>query len=84
MRFITFVIRNVMRRPARSLLTLSGMAVAVGAFVALVGIADGFARSFLELYLHRGVQLLVTGTGVDRLGSTIDEKFGDKLRACPK
>ena len=42
MRFYSFVMKNVGRRRVRSLLTILGMAIAVGAVVSLVGIATGF------------------------------------------
>lgn len=38
MQFYTFILKNVLRRPVRSILTMTGMAV--GAFVALMGILD--------------------------------------------
>ena len=39
MRFISFVVRSVMRRRVRSALTVVGIAVAVGSVVSLVGIS---------------------------------------------
>jgi len=41
MRLATVVLRNILRRPARSALTVAGVAVAVAAVVALVGISRG-------------------------------------------
>ena len=46
MRFYQLILKNVLQRKARSALTMIGVAVAVTAVVALVGIADGFERSF--------------------------------------
>jgi putative ABC transport system permease protein len=63
MRFSTFIFRNVLRRPIRSTLTITGMAVAVIAVVSLVGLASGLKQSMLSLYEDRGVSLIVTKAG---------------------
>ncbi len=59
MYFITFILKNLLRRPARSLLTIIGLAVAVGAVVSLVGVATGFQDSFMQVYTSRGVDIVV-------------------------
>ncbi|HBM97776.1 TPA: hypothetical protein DD394_10015, partial [bacterium UBP9_UBA11836] len=47
---ITLAIRNVWRRRERSLLTLVGVLLAVGTFVAMVSLAEGmYQRVSLEL-----------------------------------
>ena len=46
MRFYSFVFKNVIRRRVRSTLTVIGMAVAVGAVVALVGISSSSGHRF--------------------------------------
>jgi putative ABC transport system permease protein len=82
--FTTFVLRNVANRKFRSALTVLGVAVAVLAVVALVGIANGFEKSFLELYEGRGVDLLVLRAGTtERMGSSLPEKVGDEIRKLP-
>src|SRR4051794_18232122 len=63
MHFITFIFKNLLRRRARSLLTIVGLAVAIGAVVALVGVANGFKDSFMKIYLSRGVDIVVTRAG---------------------
>jgi putative ABC transport system permease protein len=84
MRFLTFVLKNLLRRKVRTALTVAGVAVAVGAVVALVGIAHGFARSFAELYQKRGVDLLVVRAGkVERLTSYLDEGIGARIQQLP-
>ncbi len=54
MRLTTLVLRNIFRRRARSILTITGVAVAVGAMVAVVGIARGLQQSMLSLFQDRG------------------------------
>ncbi len=84
MRFLTFVTKNLLRRPFRSVLTMMGIALAVGAMVALVGISNGFVESFIQLYQGRGVDLVVVRAGVsERLTSALEESLGDKIRALP-
>lgn len=84
MRFLTLVYRNVTRRPIRSALTVCGMAIAVAAVVALVGIADSFQHSLLDLYQGQGVDIVVVrARSVDRMASDLDQQVTDKIRALP-
>jgi putative ABC transport system permease protein len=80
MRFLTFVFKNVIRRRVRSSLTVIGMAVAVGAVVALVGISSGFERSFKAIYKKQQVDIVVQQKGIkQRLTSALDAKLGDQI-----
>ncbi len=80
MRFITLVFKNVTRRRVRSGLTVTGMAIAVAAVVALVGVADGFKRSFLELYQGHGVDIVVVRARVaDRMTSVLDANMAGQI-----
>jgi putative ABC transport system permease protein len=84
MRFYTFVLKNVVRRRVRSSLTVIGMAVAVGAVVALVGISAGFERSFLAIYQRQKVDIIVQQRGVkQKLTSVLDAKLGDRIAKIP-
>lgn len=84
MRFITLIYRNVTRRPIRSALTICGMAIAVAAVVALVGIADSFQRSLLDLYQGQGVDIVVVRSrSVDRMASDLDQGLTEKISALP-
>ena len=42
MSFLTLIVKNLLRRPLRSLLTIVGIAVGIGAVVALTSLAWGF------------------------------------------
>lgn len=82
MRFSRLIWANIFNRPVRSLLTISGVAVAVGAVVALVGIAGGFEDSLREVYESRGVDLIVLQSGkLQQVSSVLPETIGDKLAA---
>ncbi len=84
MRFSTFVCKNVLRRKVRSLLTISGMALAVGAVVALLGISHGFEQAFLQHYEQRQVDLVVFRAGVtERLTSSIREESEELVGRIP-
>ena len=84
MRFFDFILHNVMRRRMRSLLTGIGVALAIAAVVALLGVAGGLERSFREVYTRRGVDMIVLRAGVaERLSSSIKEKFQERLLALP-
>ena len=81
MRFGTLVYKNVSRRGTRTLLTICGLTAAVAAVVSLVGIANGFVRSFQNIYEGHGVDLVVSRTGaVDRLSSAMDESSAERIR----
>jgi putative ABC transport system permease protein len=85
MRFSTFIIKNIVRRRVRSGLTIVGVAVAVGAVVALVGIAVGFEQSFLKLYQKQNIDLLVEQLGPkQKLLGILPESLGDKIAALPE
>src|SRR5690242_15860444 len=82
MYFLTFIFRNIAGRRFRSMFTIVGVAVAVGAVVALVGLASGFETSFVNLYKRRGIDLVVVRAGVtQRITSSLDEKLEATLRA---
>jgi putative ABC transport system permease protein len=84
MRFFQVILKNVLHRKSRSALTMVGVAIAVTAVVALVGIADGFQRSFRELYEKRGVDLMVVRAGSsERLASSIPQQVGEQIRQLP-
>jgi len=84
MHFLTLVYRNISRRRSRSILTVSGVAIAVGAVVALVGIARGFESSLLDLYVKRGTDLKVFRAGsMLQFSSVLDASLGEKLASLP-
>ena len=84
MRFYTFVLKNVIRRRMRSSLTIIGVAVAVGAVVALVGISNSSENSFMQIYQRQEVSILVQQRGAkQRLTSVLDAKLGEKIAKIP-
>jgi putative ABC transport system permease protein len=84
MRFSTLVVRNLTRRPSRSLLTSFGLAIGIAAVVVLTAVAWGFERSFLNIYESKGIDLVVTRAGVtDQLSSSLDQALTEKVRSAP-
>lgn len=81
MRFITLVYKNIARRRGRTLLTLAALSTAVAAVVSLVGISNGFARSFSDVYKAHGIDLVVSRKGAaDRLSSGISAAAAAMIR----
>jgi putative ABC transport system permease protein len=80
MYFATFLLKNLVRRKARSLLTILGIAVAIGTVVTLRGVSYGFERSFRANFEHRGIDLVVVAAGLpDQLRSNLDEEIGPQI-----
>jgi putative ABC transport system permease protein len=80
MYFATFLLKNLVRRKARSLLTIIGIAVAIGTVVTLRGISYGFEQGFRNNFERRGIDLVVVAAGMpDQLQSNLDEDIGPKI-----
>ncbi|MEO8269555.1 MAG: FtsX-like permease family protein [Aureliella sp.] len=85
MRFSALIWKNLARRPLRSALTLLALTTAIAAVIALQGISRGFTRSFGELYSAHSVDIVVSRAGsADRLSSSIDQAFAEKIAALPE
>jgi putative ABC transport system permease protein len=81
MNFFAITVKNLLRRPARSFLTIVGLAVAVAAVVSLVGVATGFERSFIGMYNERDIDLVVQGAGgKTNLINNLDENLLEPLQ----
>ena len=85
MRFGSLIWKNLVRRPLRSALTLLALATAIAAVVALLGISQGFTRSFSDVYAAHAIDIVVSREGsADRLSSSIDEDFAMKIALLPE
>lgn len=79
--FTGFVFKNLLRRRMRTLLTLAGIGMAVGAFVGLVGFSSAFEQQWLRIYSSSGTDIaVIQGTF---LNTSMDESTTDKLTALP-
>lgn len=81
--FGSFIVKNLFRRKVRSLLTATGIAVAIGTMVALLGITRSFTSSTVDSFAKHGIDLLVTGGNVDQLSSNLDIKLRERIAAIP-
>jgi putative ABC transport system permease protein len=76
-----FVWKNLQRRPLRTLLTLGGIGMAVGAFVGLVGFSSSFEQQWMQIYSSSGTDIAVIhGTF---LNTSMDESAAAKVRSLP-
>ncbi len=76
--------RNLLRRPARTALTLLGVALAVASYVALTGLAKGMIEGASASHEERGVDLVVTHRGMVELYSgSLPQELGAVIRQQP-
>lgn len=79
------VVRNLMRRRTRSVLTMLGIAIAVAAIVGLSGMATGFAEQFTEMGSGGQADLLALDANVsDMAYSAIDERIAKRIAVIPE
>jgi len=85
MHFVTFILKNLTRRPTRTALTVLGLSVSVGSMIALLGISENFRDSMSDTFEKRGVDLVGVASGAaDQLSSEVDEAIVDKVREMPE
>jgi putative ABC transport system permease protein len=79
--FSKFVWKNLRRRRLRTLLTLGGISMAVGAFVGLVGFSRSFEEQWMQIYSSSRTDIAVLrGTF---LNTSLDQSVTAKLRVLP-
>ncbi|OYV93218.1 MAG: hypothetical protein B7Z73_03735 [Planctomycetia bacterium 21-64-5] len=84
MRFIDLVLKNLLRRKLRSVLTVVGVAIAVATVVTLVGAARSLRQSAAAAYENQGVDLVVVRAGaVQRTSSSLDQRLARRIAALP-
>jgi len=79
--FTGFAWKNLWRRRLRTLLTLVGTTMGVGAFVALVEFSRAVEHEWLRLYTSSGIDIAVVQSNL--LSSSLDESLTGKLYAVP-
>jgi len=79
---LSIALRNLSRRPIRSLLTSLGVAIGIGAVVSLTSLTWGFERSWEAVNRARGIDLLVVRTSSrSPLPSAFAESTADTVAA---
>ena len=76
-----FVWKNLWRRRLRTLLTLCGIGMAIGAFVGLVGFSSAFENAWLRIYSSSGTDMAVIQQTF--LNTSLDESAGKTLNSLP-
>jgi putative ABC transport system permease protein len=71
--FAGFAWKNLWRRRLRTLLTLCGIGMAIGAFVALVGFSRSFESEWLRLYSSSGTDIAVVDKNF--MNSSVDQAW---------
>lgn len=82
MRLIEFANSNLSRRPARTILTIVGIALAIGTAVALLALGRGITESLSQGFDERGAELLVAPRNmIDVTAMRLPEEMGISLAA---
>jgi putative ABC transport system permease protein len=76
-----FAWKNLGRRRLRTLLTLCGIGMAIGAYVALVGFSRSFEHEWLRLYESSGTDLAVVQKTF--MNTSVEESADATLRTIP-
>ena len=83
MNFFTIVIRGLLRRPVRTMLTLCGISIGIAAVVALVGIADGYESSVVKQLDVIGIDIVVSNMEGGMMPKPFDLELQDRIDAIP-
>ena len=76
--------RNLKRRPARSLLTVIGVALAVGSFITLYGLSRSVQENVQQSFEERGTDLTVRRRGIaEPFGGNISEAVIAEIAKIP-
>ncbi|MFO7917005.1 MAG: ABC transporter permease [Anaerolineae bacterium] len=82
------LIRNLLRRKTRTLLTLLGIAVGIAAIVSLVALSRGIVANYLEITQRTGADVTIQAVQNEgqaiTLGTGFDESLIDRLRVLPE
>ena len=85
MYFVTFILKNLTRRPTRTVLTVLGLTVAIGSMIGLLGVTKNFRSSLSETFEQRRVDLVVVRKGASfQLNSEIPESVVDQVKRWPE
>lgn len=79
-----FALANLLRRPARTALTVLGIALAIGTAVALLALGRGITDSVARGLDEHGAELMVAQRGATEIISArLPEAFGARIAAVP-
>ncbi len=79
------VLKNLLRRKTRSILTILGVALGIAAIVALTAMGAGLADSFGNLFATADADLTLSqADALDLFLSSLDEDIGDQVARMPQ
>ena len=77
------IVKNLVRRPMRTLLTLLGIAIGVAAVVALGAMAQGMVVNYGSAIGVSNDLLVIQANALDPLFSALDDTFETRIQAIP-
>ncbi|MBC7317385.1 MAG: ABC transporter permease, partial [Chloroflexi bacterium] len=83
------ILRNLLRRPTRTILTIVGIAVGIAAIVTLVSLAKGLVTNYVEATNRTDADIILQavqkreGQAIS-FGIGFDESLADRVRAMPE
>lgn len=80
MKYFNFVIKNLLRQPVRSALTIFGVAVATAVLISLIGFNQGYKTSLNNDINKMGYEVLVTAKGCPYEAATLMMQGGEVPR----
>lgn len=83
MTLLQLTLKNLTRRPVRTVLTIMGIGVGIGAVVALLGLAWGLSKGWTDAYKVRGTDLVVRNSAGGLLAQPFDAHVIDEVRKSP-
>ena len=84
MRYLALAYKNLLRRPVRSLLTISGVALAVAVAVSLGGFNLGYRKAIHNSIEKLGYQVMIMAKGCPYEAATMMLKGGTGLLYLPE
>ena len=77
------ILKNLWRRPTRSLLTMLGIAIGVATVVALGAMAQGMIKNYGTAVGLSNDLLVIQANALDPLFSSLDEEMAQRIQAVP-
>lgn len=84
MRYLMLALKNLLRRPVRTVLTVAGVALAVAVAVSLSGFNLGYARAIDQSIEKLGFQVMIMAKGCPYEAATMMLKGGTGLLYLPQ
>jgi putative ABC transport system permease protein len=82
--FFTIPLKNLIRRPFRTILTILGVSLAVSSFIALIGLARGLEQAWSRSLEDRDTHILAANKhSVELLTGSLDQRLLAQLKAVP-